>query len=431
MMKKYIRIAVCTLFCLGYSGQTKAFYIPDLTPLIPSSASVQFDVPGAIASVIELVSSENAIETVIDNVKENFKIDELEHHLKSYASDLVSSTYAKSLKKIAGKKVVSSSRLIDEKTSVKLDDEADIQKVFVERFLQYPSAKDDIKANYRKIGEQFKIDTTLEVYIVARETEIELNKKLEELDKIENCLFGGKDCDAAGLDTPDYNCQESKDSEDQMCLWRANLLIARIYDRIMWYNEFLLAMDAQYRAAMSIENGVKIREYKDEKEKISSLHVFKQYQTAQVSYNFEADFADLEWFDGSGAEAEITSEGDFDIIDRAVFFGAILRARFGKKESYDSMIEVEEANRAVEKALRAHNTKNKLSSFRRVYELYHQAQDYLKKVKEHLIMSEKCVHNYLNQYYQDGLNAWIGHDCSIYSGARVGWFGSIVPRRDT
>lgn len=415
MLKKYIYIAICALFCFGYTKQTKALF-PDLTPLDSSPSNMQFDVPGAIASSIELVSSENAIETVIDNVKKKLKIDELEHHLKSYASNLVSSTYAKTLNKIAGKKVVSSSRLIDEKTSVKLDDEADIQKVFVERFLQYPSAKDDVKANYKKIGEQFKIDTTLEVYIVARETEIELNKKLEELDKIENCLFGGEDCDAAGLDTPDYNCQESKDSEDQMCLWRANLLIARIYDRIMWYNEFLLALDAQYRAAMAIEDGVKIREYKDEKNKTSSLQIFEQYQTAQISYNWGADFADLEWFDGSGAEAEVTTEGDFDIIDRA---GGFQGAVAGKKESYDSMVEIEDANRSVEKALRAHNVKNKLSSFRRVYEFYHQAQDYLKKVNEHLTMSEECVHNYLNQYYQNGINAWVGHDCSIYSGGRM------------
>lgn len=415
MMKKYTYITICFLFSFGYVAQTQALFF-DLTPSNPSSTNYQFDVPGAVASGIELISSGNAAKIVVEKAKRDLKINELEHQLSSYVTNLGNTSFNKLMDKIAGKKVTSWSRLIDEKTKVTLDDEDEIQKVFIERFLQFPSKKNDINNNYRKIGEQFKIDTALETYIIARGMEMQLEKQLKELDKIEKCLLGGEECDAVNFGK-EYNCQESKVTEDQMCLWRANLLVARIYDRIMWYNEFLLAIDAQYRAAMMIGNGVHIREYQeDKKQKQSSItEQFLPQQTAQKSYVWQADFASMEWFDGSPAEATVVQDGDFDIIERAGGFAGSLS---NQKETFDSMIEIEDANRAIEKALRAHNVKNKLNSYRRVYESYHQAQDYLKKVKEYLVMSEECVQNYVGQYYENGILAWTGHNCSIYDKGR-------------
>lgn len=415
-MKKYIYTTICFLFSFGYVPQTQALFC-DLTPLNPSPTNYQFDVPGAVASGIELMSSGNAVKVVIDKVKKDLKVDELEHQLSSYVTNLGNTSFNKLMDKIAGKKVTSWSRLIDEKTKVTSDDEDEIQKVFIKRFLQFPSKKDDINNNYRKIGEQFKIDTVLETYIIARGMEMQLEKQLKELDKIEKCLLGGEECDAVDFGK-EYNCQESKATEDQMCLWRANLLVARIYDRIMWYNEFLLAIDAQYRAAMMIENGVHIRKYQEDKkqEQSSITKQFLPQQTAQKSYVWQADFASVEWFDGSPAEATVVQDGDFDVIERAGGFAGSLS---NQKETFDSMIEIEDANRAIEKALRAHNVKNKLNSYRRVYETYHQAQNYLKKVNEHLAISEECVQNYIGQYYENGIQAWTGHNCSIYDKGRL------------
>ena len=114
---------------------------------------------------------------------------------------------------------------------------------------------------YEDNSKQLSMDTTLEMYITARELNKELTTMMAQLDKIENCLVAGEDCTEMGLGSKD--CQ-SEGKEDKVCIWNNALAAVRIYDKIMRYNEFLTAMNAQYNAVRSIGGTAKIKEYVEE-----------------------------------------------------------------------------------------------------------------------------------------------------------------------
>ena len=130
------------------------------------------------------------------------------------------------------KKVVSASRTIeDSKLTVAADikDEAKVKEAFIELFLQYPSKNGNKKMIYANNGKQLSMDTTLEMYITAREMDKEVRTILAELDTIERCLVAGEDCSEEGLEQ--YNCQ-SDGTEDEVCIWRNALTAVRLYDKI-------------------------------------------------------------------------------------------------------------------------------------------------------------------------------------------------------
>ena len=282
----------------------------------------------------------------------------------------------------------------------------------IERFFQYPSAKLKNNQEYEKIGEQFKIDTTLEMYIIAREMEKEIEQKLKQLEQIESCILRGEDCEAAGFKAEE-NCENSKEQEDELCLWRANLMVAQLYDQMMWYNEFLAAMQAQYQAVMGIGTQVKIREYQEEKqEKDANAEQLMPRQTfANTTEWGSFAFADAEWFEGTPEEQEIKQKDGFDVIERSAGYTGSLA---GKKETFDSLKPLNEAQTAVQMAIKAHNYKSQLQTFQNIYVMFHLLEEYRAKVREHWNMSEQCIRNYLGQYYQNSFQSWMGKECGTY-----------------
>ncbi len=413
-MNKYLAVLIGLWLIVLNVGRADAFCLCNCSvDCMPMGGGAQVDYFTDPAAVVQLEKNVALMTSVKDKLGSTLNLQDVVAHLGKKGLALAGSQINKGLGKIAGKKVTSASRLIEESKKVDLNSEADVQKAFVELFLQHPSGKQKTNDEYEKIGEQFKIDTTLEMYIIAREMEKEIEQKLQQIDKIESCITMGEDCDAAGFDESE-NCENSKEEEDGLCLWRADLMVARLYDQIMWYNEFLLAMDAQYNAVMSIGTAVKIRENEEEKteeEQTSALEIFPQMQNAESMTQWQMAFADNEWFEGTSEDRKIQTQNGFDVMDRAGGFESSLS---GKEESFASLESLNEAQTAAQNAIRAHNVKSQLDSFRNMYVTYHETERYRNKIREHLALAEECIRNYVGQYYTDAFHSWVGADCSLY-----------------
>lgn len=378
----------------------------------PVGAGVQIDYFTDVAAALQVGESDKLLSNMKDQLTSTLNIQDVIAHAGMKGMGLVGTKFNKAFDKIAGKKVTSASRLIEEPKNVDLNSEQAVQAAFIERFLQYPSSKQKTNDEYEKIGEQFKIDTTLEMYIIAREMEKEIEQKLKQLEQIESCIIEGIDCAVAGFDESE-NCENSKEQEDELCLWRANLMVARLYDQIMWYNEFLLAMDAQYNAVMSIGTKVKIRKHQEEdkEEKTSVVEFLPQIQTAEAVLQWQVFFADSEWFEGTPEDRQIKTKDGFDIMDRAGGYSSSLA---GRQETFASLQPLSDAQTATQMAIRAHNVKSQLDSFKQIYEAYNDMKRYRAKVREHLTLSEECIRNYVGQYYQNPFQSWVGKNCGRY-----------------
>ena len=63
------------------------------------------------------------------------------------------------------------------KKKVRLEDPSMIKKAFKRLFFQYPSKNNQTKYAYAQQGEQLKMDTTIEMFITAKEMQKELTKE--------------------------------------------------------------------------------------------------------------------------------------------------------------------------------------------------------------------------------------------------------------
>lgn len=242
---------------------------PDFTPLIPVAPQLcVMCTPAAITEVSTAIQQVNQMRSKFDQFT---NMSSLKKMLADYTMSIGKGILGGALQKIRSKKqVISYSRTIEECEVADITNEASVKQAFIKLFLQYPSRKTEIMAAYKRKGEQFKIDTTLEMYITAREMEKELKQMITELDNIERCIVAGEDCSEQGMEQ--YNCQQSPESaeaagdggnEDNLCLWRNAVTAVSLYDKIMRYNEFLIAMNAQYQAVKGIDERVAIMKFTD------------------------------------------------------------------------------------------------------------------------------------------------------------------------
>ena len=223
-------------------------------------------------------------------------------------------------------KIISYSRTIEDckkttvtdskgvKRVVDVNKEDMVKKAFIKLFFQYPSENNKTKYEYAQKGEELKLDTTLEMYIIAKEMQKELaGKEIElfgeplvipegddteniaavesklkgvpmedlgivtQLKLYERCLVANQFCDyikvtscngstdeggdrGESIQNTDIGFGNNKKNEDMVCFWNSAIKAETLYDTIMRYNEFLVAMLAQYRSVNSISNIAKIKE---------------------------------------------------------------------------------------------------------------------------------------------------------------------------
>ena len=396
-MKKVKHIVYILIIYFLSIRSVCAFIIPDFTPLIPVAPQLCAQcIPSVITT---LKSSIDRVKSIKDDFASGKILSQVEQMAKSYGMQLGRTAF-NHLKKdvLKRKKVVSYSRTIKEsRIGGDMTDEAQVKEAFIELFLQYPSDKGQWKKAYENKGSQMKIDTNVEMYVTAVEMSKELDEMLAELDNIEKCIVAGEDCSSVGMSS--YNCQ-SGGEEDDACLWRNALMAVRIYDKIMQYNEFLLAMKTQLDAVRSIGGNVKIREYKKDDEKktsyINRVFTGDNIQTASIEEKNSSSYA-------------FASDNKFGFT--AVKSAGIKGPMSGKEDDLMSLTVVKNAQDKLNDAMSFHNFKKMLPDYRNAFKQYHTYNKYYQKVLDNLYISDACSINHLGKYYVNGMNAWMGNNC--------------------
>ncbi len=397
---------ICKIFMLVsgllFFKTANASLIPDYTPLLPFAPQICFQcTPATISFVTTTIDQVN---TMHDKLTGGQLITTITQSFKSYALTFGKSKLNYLKQNLAKrKKVVSASRTIEDSkltAAADIKDEAKVKEAFIELFLQYPSQNGNEKKIYESNVKQLSMDTTLEMYITAREMDKEVRTILAELDTIEKCLVAGEDCSEEGLEQ--YNCQ-TNGTEDEVCIWRNALTAVRLYDKIMRYNEFLVAMNSQYNAVRSIGGTAKIREAEeknDEKgKKQSFLGIFNE--TTKLAVNSRNRVITLR---------DASVEGQFDTLDGAGLESPVA----GKEKEFESLEIIAEAKKAMNEAIMAHNYKQALPQYRGVFETYNNFLAYKKKTGKYEEMSLDCVGRYLTNYFTDTSStaAWYGVNCT-------------------
>lgn len=420
-MRKLVYKIFLVLLCISYAHTSKAFVWFDYTPLIPVAPQIcAMCTPSAITEVATAIDQVEQMRQKFEKYKD---ISKIKQALVSYATGIGVTVFNNLRQKLTSKnKVVSTSILLDKKMKVNLNSADEVKDVMEDRFLQYPSKKNSIKAMYQAQGEQLKIDTTIEVYVTVRKLEKELNEQLVELDKIEKCIVGGQDCSGLGMEQ--YNCQKDG-QEDEVCLWNNNLKVANIYDSIMRNIEYLGILEAQYQAVMAIGRRPEILEYIEEEtkeKKSSAIEIIPTQDFARQEISWQMSFAQQiaaddnryaeDWFEGNEKKEAVVTEDDFEMMDGT---GGFEGAMAGKKEDFLALPIIEKALEQAEMAKRAHNMKQNLRGAKKVFDSYEDMLKYHDKIVENLRISEKCIQNYMREYYQNPLKSWVGKDCGYYN----------------
>lgn len=323
-------------------------------------------------------------------------------HSEKYVIAKAKGLLSKGLNKLSKKddsKPISYTRMI-KKTKTDLNDVEAVRDAFKRYFLYVPSKNAEIQASYSEKREQFVEDTTLELYITAKEMDAEVKIMLSQLELIQQCIIMGdiERCKAQGLE--EYNCQKDDGTEDEMCYRRNALMVADIYDTIVKYNEYLMAMRAQYEAVRTLGQGAKPKLYNPESNKTSSLQTYSLTQTAYASEEIENESLVLdelpkskyEFDDNNKIGLPTPMEGkENDIVAPSLFY---------------------EAQKHISAASESHDLKQMLPDFKKAFDSYHDMENMHKKYVKELQSSQECVLNYLAQRYDNAQKVWLDN-CSV------------------
>lgn len=467
-MKKIIYFISVLLTCMCLNRNAQAI-LPDFTPLIPFAP--QFCVMCIPPAVDWAYNTVGQVKEAKNRLKEVTNVTAIKQALTAYAAKLGNSAFNYAMQKLsARKKVISASRTIlaSQREGVDIHKEDSIKTDFVNLFLQYPSTKEQIQKAYRLKGDSLKTDTALEMYITANEMmkelcgvkgrgceiasvlnseEVNINSEFKDLSEmgmvlqvslVEQCFMQGNYCDLIGM----IGCEPSADGEqtasseqpsgeesseeDKVCYWKTALQVARIYDKIMRYNEMLIYMQAQYEAVSGINITAKIRAAKKQDKKDKSAFLTDEYlpngsyfasETVSLPAAFadeklsEEDAAEFAKYETNIANHENVLGGNFEAMDKAEGFESVLD---DKDDDIASLQLLENIRQSLEEAKLYHNTKQMLPDYRKTFKNLYQTREYHKKTVEYLQESGECVKDYLDPYYRYPSSVWLGEGCDYY-----------------
>lgn len=399
-MKKFVLLYICGMM---FSFNAHAVY-PDLTPL--SSVAPQVCAPCTSEKVQMYMSAYETVKSVSSREGLKQKFGEVEAYAKKYAMDKGKDFVNNKLKKKKNKddnKPISYTRVI-KKTKTNVEDVNAVKDAYKKYFLYVPSKNEEVQASYKEKREQFVEDTTLELYIISKEMDKELKVMISQLDLIKKCVIEGDDEECKNQGLEEYNCQKDETTEDEMCYRRNMLMVAQIYDTIMKYNEYLIALRSQYEAVRAIGSSAKPKEPTDKKTNTTSLSNYIENTVGYASEEVDDEPLVVEQLPDSG----------FDFVDNNKTGAKTPLA--DKQDDIKAMAVFEDVQQHLSNAFESHNLKQQLPEFKRVFDTYHSMEKMHAKAVENLQASEQCVLNYLNKRYpNNGEKVWLDN-CVLDAG---------------
>lgn len=331
---------------------------------------------------------------------------------------------------IPGSKTIQKSKIAD------IYDPASVKKAIYTLFLAYPvncnknSDNKGICLEYRHKGEEFYQDTVIEVYTSVRELEKQIPTLEAQVAQLSDTLRQGGD----GAET----------GEDENGVWKNAYNAYDTLDSILKVTEEVVAMKAQYEAALSIRDQIVPAPYLTKKERKEKEKAAKGEQHSSifrpepvlmavsepVAYEETLAFGQLSAISNSslqradfqfGAAAPVEAEEDDEEEDYEYdpdAFGSItyqdapapkISSPFAGNE--DKLLELDKLAplyEKVTKAVEVHNLLQSLESYRDMFEKYEQYVKLHQKSLEALAGADQCAIQYLGRYYNDPEKVWSG-----------------------
>lgn len=411
-MKKLISFLFCGML---FAFEANAIW-PDFTPLTPApqfcgqcTGEELKTVKSAISFIKDAKSRLNSKELFgqVEAAAKGYAMSKGTDFLKTKGKEIWNkyNKKKKSGSSAEEEKPISYTRVI-RKTKTNVEDVEAVRDAFKRYFLYIPSKREEIQAAYKEKREIFVEDTTLELYIITKEMSSELMAMEAQLDAIQKCVVQGdnEDCKASGME--EYNCQTGSADEDEMCYRRNMLTAATLYDTIMKYNEYLIAMRAQYEAVRSIGSAVKPKFNKVKENKTSSVSGYFETSSAYAYEELDLSKEPLSVTDLPTSDFDFSDNNKISVQDPFADSNA---------EEMKALAVFEEAQKYVSDAIESHNLKQQLPSFKGVFELYHKTNRQHEIAVEQLMTSQQCVLNYLAKRYENSQKVWFDN-CSISQG---------------
>jgi len=405
------------------------FVLPCLTvvllPLVAAQAFLPLP-PGPVTPTIDPPTDGGiGVKTVVEEVKR--KVGEAQRYQRDIMNKIKGGNLIpfkldtsffhkeKNQPNIASAKTIASSKIAD------IKDEESIVEAFHKLFLtypqdiiaQFPKNPNAVKKAYRDKAVEFSNDSMLEMYIVVRDLEERMLVLKQEYDTLSSCFVKGNSENSTV-------CESASGTDEELGIWTNYYKLNAIYDSLLKIAEELTAIKAQYEVAQSLRKGITpVDEETAAEEKVSFS--FKQVMPmayAQLSERREASQVQA----SQGAEPFELRKNTFKPnpnLKKAVAKPYNLKSPFaGTADQFQSLALANNVYLQLSSAIAVHNLKQQLPEFRKVFVEVSKMRQLHDKAVEKLLDSEKCIINYLGNYYENPENVWLGAGCN-YSGKKI------------
>lgn len=312
-------------------------------------------------------------------------------------------------RKDKGEPTIATSREIAECQIADLDDINSIMEAFDKLFGNYPADllkkhpqhSTGIRKIYANKAVEFANDALIELYISSRELDERMEALQTEVDGLSEKYVTGETIEEA----PEVE-GETGEANDNLGSWVNYYNVADIYDSILRISEELSALEAQYEAAMALRGGVTPKEPEE----------LKEEETEEVSFNtyfaeFETSYAQVE---AESDEEKTYVNPKWKIIETKP---RVAVSPFkGSNEQFKELQDIKILSVIANDAIEVHNILQQIAEYKKPYIEYDRMGKLHLKILDNLSSSERCVVNYLKQYYHDPIELWLGKDCKYSVG---------------
>ena len=320
--------------------------------------------------------------------------------------------------------VLANTLTVEECTIADVKDEESVTEAFKTLFTKYPEDilanhpldSEKVKEAYRQKGIEFSNDVMLEAYIVSRKLEERMEALREDYATLSSCYVDGKGGSGD-------SCQAASDTDDELGIWVNYYRINAIYDSLLRIAEELAALNAQYRAAQTLREGIEpIMPETEGNSKVEqdayNLKIVEKMAFAQLMRETELKQEKQEQI----VEEEQPKQNTKLLELRAALKPVKMAEKKvpslldGTDKLFQDMVLYEELYGKLSNAQSIHNLKVKMPSYREIFLSVRQMEKLHDEALKRLALSEQCAINYLGQFYTNPSAIWYGAGCSSQNG---------------
>ena len=140
------------------------------------------------------------------------------------------------------KKAVPATKTIKKSKVADIYKPTSVKKAFYKLFLAYPDTNEDVNAAYRAKATDFYNDTVIEIYTSVRELEKEMAELTASVNNLTNDLVAGDGGNGA------------EGGDDNNGTWKNAYIAYDTMNKLLMVTEELVAMRAQYEAALALKD---------------------------------------------------------------------------------------------------------------------------------------------------------------------------------